>query len=221
MWKDSFSFIGDFMETEKKYSIFDFEKLSLTSTQGKAKLKFGIYRNNPRVTVYTNEPNDANNNYGMITAALDPVAFSSMMEILKELTEKSGANNVKYKIDSLTLTPGEPGQKRETKLVASVLIGKDEEGVIWITVVADGRPKFKFEFGDFKFHKFYRPDGSQMSKTELSGIAAKATANFLNNIFATYVTTNYEHTPPSTFKKGSGGYNKRPTTTYDGDDIPY
>jgi hypothetical protein len=208
------------METEKKYSIFDFEKLSLMSTQGKAKLKFGIYRNNPRVTVYTNEQDDAKNNYGMITAALDPIAFGSLLELLDDLANKPGANNVKYKVDSLTLVQNEESRQRETKLTASVVVGRDEEGVIWISVIADGRPKFKFEFGNFKFHKFFHPDGTQMTKAELSTIAAKATVKFLNSIFATYVTNNYEHIPPSNFKKG-GGYNRNPAPSFSDDDLPY
>ncbi len=67
------------METAKKYTIFDFDKLSMMSTKGRAKLRFGIFRNNPRITVYTNEESDKGNNLGMITAPLDPLVFSTIL----------------------------------------------------------------------------------------------------------------------------------------------
>lgn len=212
------------METEKKYTVFDFDKLSMSSTVGKAKLRFGIYRNNPRISIYTNDPEDAKNNYGIITAPLDPMVFMTMLELLQDLSDKPSANNVKYKLDNMTLVNVEgSGQgnfsKKEMKLLSNVFIGKDEEGVIWISVASENRPKFKFEFGNFMFHKFYRPDGSQMTKAELSIVAAKAAVKLLSNIFSTYVTTNYEHMPASAFKKGSP--RKPNTSNFDGDDLPY
>ena len=207
------------MEAEKKHTIFDFDKLSLSSTTGKARLRFGIYRNNPRVTVYTNEPDDAKNNYGMISAPLDPIAFNTMLELLQDLSNSPSAINVKYRIDNMTLTQADGNAKREMKLVSNLFVGKDEEGVIWISIVADGRPKFKFEFGNFPFHRFYKPDGTQMTKSELSIVAARATVNFMRNVFSTYVTTKYEHIPPNTFKKGNN--TGRKASTYEGDDLPY
>jgi hypothetical protein len=210
------------METEKKYTIFDFDKLSMNSTTGKARLRHGIYRNNPRITVYTNEPDDAQNNYGAITAALDPVVFTTYLKLLEDLSSKTSANNVKYKIENLTLTQKEDNRSRELKHVSDLFIGKDEEGVVWISVVAPNRPKFKFEFGNFPFHKFYKPDGSEMTKAELSSIAASATATLLGNIFSTYVTTNYDHMPATTYKKGGTGnrYGKKPAEV-ESEDLPF
>ncbi len=218
------------MQNEKKYTIFDFDKLSMSSSQGRAKLRFGVFRNNPRVTVYTNEESDKNNNFGMITAALDPIVYGSLMQKLKDLL--TSENGTKFRIENFTLGERDEKGKRHPVHTNDVMVGKDESGVYWISVIASDRPKFKFEFGNFPFHKFYKTDGTEMSKSELSEVALKASVKLLTNVYTTYITTDYEHTPPAQFNKGGnsgggnkGGYNKgnygnRPTEI-ENEDLPF
>lgn len=193
------------MAEEKKYSIFDFSKLSLNATQGKAQLKFNIYRNNPRIVIFTNDEKDRQQNSAPMSANMDPYSFMSFLQMLQSLV--SAPAETKYKIENLTLK-GE-GKDRTIAHASDLMLGKDANGVIWISVLMDGRPKFKFEIGDYKYHKFMHGDGKEMSKAEVSQMAAKGMVTLLSNIFSTYLTTNYEHVPATAFKGNnrSGGYN--------------
>ena len=211
------------MQTEKVYTIFDFEKLALQSTQGKAKLRFGIWRNLPRITVYTNDDNDKQNNYGMITAGLDPSVYSTITQKLNDIV--GAPNGTKFKVENYTSSKDNDTGKWKQEHVNDILMGKDDAGVIWISVIATDRPKFKFEFGNFRYHKFYNTDGQELSKAEISQIATKATIKLLDNLYATYLTNNYEHFNPADYKKKGGNtqYNSgNRTSNYDisDDDIP-
>lgn len=213
------------MQNAKVHTIFDFDKLALSSTQGKAKLRFGIWRNLPRVTVYTNDDNDKQNNYGMITAGLDPTVYSTLTQKLSEIV--SAPNGTKFKVENYTSSKDNETGKWKQEHVNDILIGKDDAGVVWISVIARDRPKFKFEFGNFRYHKFYNTDGQELSKAEISQIATKATVKLLDSLYATYLTTSYEHFNPADFKKKSGGnqynnqYNNRNTSNdISDDDLP-
>lgn len=204
------------MAEEKKYSIFDFSKLTLNSTQGKAQLKFNIYNNNPRIVVFTNEESDKKNSYGAINANLDPYVFNSFLQLL--LTLIPAPADTKYKIENETLV-GE-GREKTRKVVSELMLGKDKDGVIWMSVIAPDRPKFKFELGDYKFHKFYTGSGDLMPRAEASQVAAKGMVTLLSQIFSTYVTTQYVHVPPSTYNKGkSGGYKNASVASEE--DLPF
>lgn len=211
------------MQNEKKYTIFDFDKLSMASSQGRAKLRFGIFRNNPRVTVYTNEESDKANNFGMITASMDPLVFGNLMQSLDDLL--AAPNGTKFRIENFTLSDRNDSGKRTMVHQNDIMVGKDEAGVYWISVIAEGRPKFKFEFGRFPFHKFYKTDGTEMSKAELSHNTLKSATNLLRQLYATYITTNYEHTPPAQFNKGGkgnsrGGYGNQ-NSEIPSEDLPF
>lgn len=207
------------MQNEKKYTIFDFEKLSMMSSQGRAKLRFGIFRNNPRITVYTNEESDKSNNFGMITASMDPLVFGDLMQSLDDLIDSP--NGTKFRIENFTLSERNEAGKRTTVHQNDIIIGKDETGVYWISVIAEGRPKFKFEFGNFPFHKFYKTDGTEMSKAELSHNTLKSATSLFRQLYVTYIVTNYEHTPPAQFNKnGKGNYGAQKTNIAS-EDLPF
>ncbi len=215
------------MEQMKKYTIWDFEKLSMSSTQGKAKLRFGIWNNNPRITVYTNEDSDKKNNMGMITAPMDPVVFSTFLAKLSETI--SSPPNTKFSIQNYTMKKGDGEEKLRKVHINDIYGGKDENGVIWISVVEGNRPKFKFDFGNFPFHKFFKGDGEEMSKAELSQIAAKAAINLFSDILSNYITNNYEHVQNTYKPRNKGNYNNNRNNNYQNnnsseiadDDLPF
>ncbi len=194
------------MEQTKKYTIWDFDKLSMTSTQGRAKLRFGIYNNNPRITIYTNDENDKKNNMGMITAPMDPLVFSTFLAKISECI--SSPPNTKFSIQNYTMKMADGEEKPKKVHLNDIYGGKDENGVIWISVVEGNRPKFKFEFGNYPFHKFYKTDGEEMSRAELSQLSAKAAVNLFSDILSNYITSNYEHVVNTYKPRNKGNYNK-------------
>jgi hypothetical protein len=53
-------------------------------------------------------------------------------------------------------------------------IGKDDNGIIWISVVAENRPKIKFEFRISDFHKLFHGNGTALTEAEASELQARA-----------------------------------------------
>ncbi len=193
-------------------NVFDFEKLTITTQGSTAKLKFGIYNNNPRVVVYTNDKNDKQD-YGRITAALDPYILNTFLDMLAKVANSK--EPVEYMIDNKGHEWANGQRSEELTVLTTLRFGKNEQGVVWLCVEKANRPRIVFEFGNNLFHVFARADGSVLPKAEVSKLVALATARTLADLYNTYLATNYTHIapPPKTggFNKGgnnSGGYNR-------------
>lgn len=157
----------------------------------KSRLSWGVYQNNPRVIVYTNCENNVSkeNDYGKITAALDAPVFFGVLELLESLGDKP--NDTKFKIENKNYT-WFGRQRSETPVVVSELwVGKDKEGVLWISITATGRPKivFYFEFSDY--HYFLHGDGSPLTKQESSVLACKAYCKLLRGMYENLLVTGF------------------------------
>ncbi len=144
-----------------------------------ATLTWGAYRGNPRIIIRTNDPSDAENNYGKIEAAMDigtfqflaeRIVFASLQEpgFKEKLGNKSTYKN-KQRFD-------------QPELVNSTLIGKSEDGRVWISVVEDNRPAPRFFFGPSKFHSVTRADGTPLPDNEASCHFARASMNALMGV---------------------------------------
>ena len=71
------------------------------------------YRGNPRFVIQTNDPNDANNNFGKITAAMDLAAFQELMTLLEMVADAApGSDYSKVKIENKSSYQGD--QRFET-----------------------------------------------------------------------------------------------------------
>ena len=118
-------------------------------------MMFGIYRENPRITVKTNDPGDEQNSYGKITGAMDPVTWGVLMQHIKDLI-KNPVKDIKV-IDNLNNYKG--GQKfDEPQHINRTLVGRDDDGRIWIKLLEEGRPSPTFYFGPPKYHNLIRMD---------------------------------------------------------------
>lgn len=149
------------------------------TAQGKTStLGWSVFEGNPRIEVRTNDPNDQDNNYGKITAAMAPMESGGLAVLIDQAIDapngwKRGIKN------SNSYKPGS-GERFETpQHVSDIVLGKDEEGVIWISVVEQGRPVIRFYFGPSKFHQFVNADGTPLSKAEVSILVARAYAKML------------------------------------------
>jgi hypothetical protein len=162
------------------------------NSKGKmASLNWGLYSNNPRITVYTNDPDDTRDN-GKITAALDAPVFFAFLELLSNAIKSK--TEYRAKIDNKNfIFPG--GKRSETPvLVSSLIVGRDEEGVVFISVVANNRPIIKFPFVNPDFHHFFHTSGDPYSKAEVSTLMAMAYLKMMTTMMTVAMDTNY--TPP-------------------------
>lgn len=226
--------MADYQRPQQEKTVFDFDKLTISTAGSPAKLKFGIYNNNPRLMVYTNDPNDKAD-YGKITAALDPYVFNVFLEQLNRVA--LAKEPVEFLIDNKGYDFR--GGKRSEQMVVqtSIRFGKNDQGVVWISVEKPNRPKIIFEFGYSMYHVLAKADGTPLAKSDTSKLFALATIKALTDIYNTYLVTDYKHVVPpqknnnnnNQSNNNNGGYNNqsnaRTNNTYNQDmaeeDFPF
>lgn len=213
---------GNFQRPERVKNALDNRKLNLSAptpgVQGaKASLIWGLYANNPRLTVYTNDPNDSGeqNGYGKISANLDGPTFFAFLELLKVAANAPG--EFKDKVENKNfIFPG--GKRSERPVVVSELwAGKDKDGIVWISVTARDRPKIKFPILSPDFHQFIHGDGTPYEPAETSKLFALGYINLLDKMMAHLMVTLWVEPEKKDFGGdrggnrgggGGGGYNR-------------
>lgn len=181
-----------------------------------ANLSWDIYQNNPRIVVDTKDPQFKNpeNNYGRIQAAMDPVILSMFMENLAwaielQTTDKRRISNYGNDRSGPRYEPGKPPPPPVH--LTDVWVGRDADMNVFISVVnqKENWPKIKFLFDvpDRRFVKFYKGDGTELNKGEVSTLAAKAYLRLLSNLMPAVLANTYEHVMPAQFagRGGNGG----------------
>ena len=165
-----------------------------------ANLSWDVYGNNPRIVVATNDPALAtlDRKFGRITAAMDTPTFEVFLELLDQAIASEGPT--RSKIECYTMPKGSTFSTPPI-LASDVFVGKDQEGCVFISVVMreqEGWPVVKFIFSapDARFHKIYRTDGTELSKTEMSGLYARAYRRMLATMMPAVLVANYVEPPP-------------------------
>jgi hypothetical protein len=191
------------MAEPQQYQFKELEKFQLyTETPGvsgkRSRLTFSSYRGNPRITVFTNVPNDTGK--GVLYAAMNPETFLIFLDLMEKLAREPKED--KFKIDCSTILKAAEGEERsnEKTLLSELYCGRDANGVIWISVISPNRPKIKFEYKVSDFHKIYHGDGRPFTEQELSSVQAMATIRALREVMIAHMG---EIKPP--YVPGSNG----------------
>lgn len=171
----------------------------------RSRMAFGTRDGNPRITVFTNVPSD-NVNKGVIYAPFTPDVFLSFLDLFEKAI-KNGLDT-KYKIDCKTYARTSDGKTDfENKVVTSQLwFGKDKNGICWICVTAENRPRIPFKFKMSDFHTFHHGDGRPFTEAEGSDIVAMSTVIGLRQIITNMVgeyTKSFEQDAPVRTKGGA------------------
>jgi len=185
----------------------DNRKLSLTAPHPKlegvySSLNWMLVNNNPRIVVYTNDPDENGNpakNYGKITANLDLGVFASILTELKRIIESKEAD--KCSVDNFNYVYTDGVRADKPSIVSTLWFGKDEDGVIWISVTAKDRPAIRFTFAPSTFHHFKKADGTDFTTAEASQLFAKSYLRILENIMSTLAVTEYVEPVKKEFNK--------------------
>jgi len=192
------------------YQFKELEKFQLfTETPGvagkRSRLGYSSYRGNPRITVFTNVPNDTGK--GMINAAMNPETFLTFLDLF-EVCAKS-ETEIKYKIDCYTTQRPIEGQEvsKEKILSSELYFGKDNTGLVWLSVTAPNRPRIKFDMKTSDFHKIYKSDGKALTEAEGSMYQALATITALRAVFLGHMS---ELRPPYVPKDNMGQGSRAP-----------
>jgi hypothetical protein len=171
-------------------TIFDEMKLRLSGPlqEGASRppsLRVKVIRNNPRIDVFTNIPNDKDG--GRISAPMEAATMFALLERLRQHVD--GEPSQQTKIENKT---GMPGQQ---VTLSTTVIGKDQEGRVFISIIAEDRPRIKFVFLPSAWHTFAHKDGSPYNEAELSCVYAKGWVRLME-LLITNVMDNYFELSP-------------------------
>lgn len=197
-----------------------------------ARLEYSLLENCPRITIFTGDPseNSKENNFGKIFGAMDPQSFYIFMSLLEQAANAKEEFKTKIENKGYTFFGG---KRSETPVVLSeTIVGRDKDGIVWMSVVAPNRPRIKFPFTISEYHNIVRGDGSQPTAPEISSMVAKATVKILQSIYPLVMAKEYVDTyalrqAKKAAKSGGGSYGgNKPTAASGGyddseDSIPF
>ncbi len=213
----------------RKKNALDNRKLNLvapcpTAAGKRSSLIWGVYSNNPRITVYTGDPEDGGERtgYGKIVANLETPTFYAFIEMLEQVSRSK--EECKCKIDNKGYSFFGGKRSENPVVLNSLAVGRDVDGQVWISVIADNRPKIKFYIRPSEMTVLYNGDGNPYSKGEASSLFALGYCQILRNLVSIVLVNEYvEETPKKPYVPGSnqGGYNKQSNQGTYQNDIPF
>lgn len=174
-------------------TIFDDPSLALKGIrqdgmEGDPTLRPAVYENNPRLVVKTKVPNDRNN--GKIEAATSGRAFHSVLRAIEEIAEAPGPD--KIFMDNKGHRFVDKKRDPNPSVMSCILIEKDQEGVISITISAGKqRPLIPFLFLDDTYHQFREGNGAPMTKARASKLYALGWVDEIKGLMPIVRANNY------------------------------
>lgn len=220
------------------WTIWDFTKLRLAGVPwvpGDYKqvpsLITKVVNGNPRFLLYLNHPGSKPNG---LPVAFDPAIFGMLTEALLLITEKAEADKITMAVKATY----ENGIKLDKpKVVSTVTVGRNTDGIIYLAIHIKGEPQAEFHFLPSFFAELLGADGEKLNRATASTLAAKGWVNMITKMVYTYITLCTKEPPkreapaPSYGESygSGGGYNtnteQRPAIASGGfddfDDIPF
>lgn len=144
----------------------------------KPRLVFSFRDGMPRVTVYTGVtgPN------GVISAASDYPNFMVVCDLLEEVA--NGPDGVQYAGDSLSLKWENDKPTNQKYVTGTLYLGKSKEGLVYISVMAEGKPKIVFTLKNSDFHAWRDKNKQPVPESKLSCIMARGFARMFRDILS-------------------------------------
>lgn len=194
------------MEQEKPI-ILDDKKFALYGKpveggRGGAKMQFGVFRGNPNIIVFTNDPSDPEKK--PVRAAMDPIIWGGFIELIKMavVAEPNWQRRIVNR----------KGPPQKTFTDSLTIVGKDEHGVVFIAINKQGRPTKKIPIIPGIYSDLTDGDGNAIPDAEKSCTFAKGFAETMNNVMLHYMRETYEpaQAPGAQGAGGGGGNYNRP-----------
>lgn len=181
-----------------------------------ASLSMLMFGNQLRVSCYTNLENDVNR--GRIEAKMDSITAYAFMQMIRDAINYQPGEKT-----SLECRTVQNGDFRNPVLETTLVVGRDQEGVIYIGVIsADSqRARLKFPLAPTNFHSLCGPDNKPLGQAKVSELYSRAYVTLMENLCANVLDTHFREPPPRPqggqrggngggFNRGGngGGYNR-------------
>lgn len=173
---------------------------------GWASLAIDFKKNDVSMIVRTNIAADANNDYGRIAAQVPPQMFFSVLEMIKEVANATVPCRFAYEHKDKKFI----GQGKMTDgpvLLYRIIVGRGDDGVVYISVVQEKRPNIKFSFLLDQKSTFKDGEGNEMPKALESKFLALGRVSTIEKLLPAILSANYKHPEPKQQGGGGGGYN--------------
>lgn len=144
----------------------------------KARFLLSFRDGNPRFTVYTG----AQGKDGVISFPADVPTAVYFLSVLKEIA--NGQNGTKTSIDSLTSVYENEKPTAAKKVVSTIHLGKSSEGIVYIAMIAENRPKIVFEIKPSEYHIFKDKDNTKIPDSVISPRMAVGIADVLLGVIS-------------------------------------
>lgn len=176
---------------------------------------------NPRFVVYTGTPGKE----GAINYPMDNMTMTTVMTKLIGIAK--GQNENQISIESLTTVYENDKPTKQKKVTSTLVMGKNKDGIVYISVVADAKPKVVFPFKSSEFHVFRNNNKEVMSTADVSkdmaiGVA-KLALQAIAIVMVNYTNEEYDdgaRKPTLISSNGKAGSVKSPPVQFaDLDDI--
>ena len=171
------------------------------------KLTFAMADYGPRITVFTNGAGGDTDQRGIIPAPMDANCMVTLLAMLEDIAKGKPGNT--RNIDNYT----KPANGEKIKL-SETLVGKDEAGIVWISVTAPNRPLIRFKFlstcdevKPLEFHRFRSSLGDPIDNAMLSKYNA---LGMIRQLEIVYGITLAEHKRPASTNRPAGYQQPQP-----------
>lgn len=196
-------------------------------------LSVRVKDNRPGFIVRTNIEGDRD--YGKIEADTDSNTFFTILETMRTIAEDEEFRGA-YEFECKGYFWGPQGRSEKPGVKAAVVVGRDSEGVLFISVTSGKRPRIKFAIRPSQWFGV-KLNGEDVSRAKMSSLYAKGQVNLLSKLVAQILEKEFVSYEQIKQRKeaakqnrggGGGGYQKpqasqapaEPKSDFD-EDIPW
>lgn len=168
------------------------------------RMVFSFRDGNPRLTVYTGVPGPE----GVIAFPSDFPTMVTIINFIKEVA--SGEPGKKLSVDSATTVYEDDKPTDRKRVVSTLYIGKSKEGVVYLSLISENKPKLIFPFKPSAYHTFRGADKDELALADISAKMATGVAdvmlNIISDILVKYTEEEYQTSrKPTRIKSNENG----------------
>jgi hypothetical protein len=149
-----------------------------TEAGKRARMIFNFRDGNPRITVYTGGAGSE----GVVSYPCDTPTMVGILNLLKDVVKSTPGT--KYSIDSLTTIYVDNKPSNEKRVASTLYVGKSKEGLIYLSVISENRPKLIFTIKSSPFHVFRDGEKNVVADAKVSELLANGIADMMLNVIS-------------------------------------